>query len=76
MSKAVHTTLELSGKAMSKSMHMGDVDLSPLRPVLANAIIPKTEPMTYPKDSAVSIRSSIKLDSDTTIPFVIFRTAL
>jgi hypothetical protein len=36
-----HTMLELLGKAMSGSLKERDIDLSPLRPLLANATIPK-----------------------------------
>ncbi len=37
----VHTMLELLGKAMNGSLQERDIDLSPLRPVLADVSIPK-----------------------------------
>jgi len=37
----VHTMLELLGKAMNGSIQERDIDLSPLRPVLADVSIPK-----------------------------------
>lgn len=37
----VHTMLELLSKAMNGSIQERDIDLSPLRPVLANVSIPK-----------------------------------
>jgi hypothetical protein len=37
----VHTMLELLGKAMNGSLQEGDIDLSPLRPVLADVSTPK-----------------------------------
>jgi hypothetical protein len=36
----VHTMLELLGKAMNGSLKEEDIDLSPLKPLLANAAIP------------------------------------
>ncbi len=36
-----HTMLELLGKAMDGSLHEKDIDLSPLRPMLAKATIPR-----------------------------------
>lgn len=37
----VHSMLELLGKAMNGSLQERDIDLSPLRPVLAEVSIPK-----------------------------------